>query len=1029
MPPVNPQRASFFPRADAAVLRSKQYAAPTDRPSETAPIFDHDNHTKALDIWSIEVAERIYPGSTDVWAPAIIPEKTSMQCATDRYLFPVLTRNERLRLTMLFYYTRGALQNTELQSRLQEKVYLARDTVGWEFVIAGLLNHNTYTRMVTVGLPLAVLPRRESTCAHTVNQPPGAVFTLLNMSEDWRFRESPHVEVGGLRAYAGAPLRFETEFGEHVAFGSLCVASNSVQEPLSKEQQRSLARLADWIVADIIHAHRAQRQRERRQMLDRLQQLTKLLDQDVNLEEAVKDMLHEVYPGSLVKVMQAQDNVLDLGDGTKMLTADIEHGLWEDSDYFEYLIENLNHQEPIAHRSIRTVTSQCASQRIRTYLVVGTRDFRDVYDDVDAWFVEMCAASLCRYWQDRELKEALRAKETFLRGITHQLRTPIHGILGSVELLTEELKSRNVVTTTAESTPDATPSDEQLSALDPYAYIKTIRSSAKELISTVNSLIKLNQWADVAEAQRVVAVHTIEEIEVALLNELTLLLPDDVTLRPSFIINHKLPERCDTISLDLRLFVDCIQPLLQNAIQNTAGGVVVVTITVSDDYSSMVVDVTDNGCGIKPEDQARIFDAYAKVNNHTTDAGLGLTLAAKLATLMDGCITLVSSEIGKGSRFRVSFNTPTCASSISPVQKKYEHLPPVFNRLPAEDMTSLLGNNFVDYLIGLGYTESKGPSESLLTLDYTRDLRRLYNATQQVSDDQVAICLVPENDTVINFAGQRFLRDGNVIYMKGPFTSRSIEDILAEADAVFAERAAAKATQPVLPGGGIALEPTPPATPACNVPEDTPSFTAHHLMHRGSVFPEQLVEAELTKSVAALRLAQQSPAPSPPVFDKPMTLLVDDNAVNLRLLEMYCKRRNIPYRTAKDGSEAIRLFAEHGTPADFPLTPSHTHPWLFAEETPSISATPPSTLRPFDLVLMDLQMPVCDGISATSQIRALENMYQWKRSVVLIVTGQDSPKDRLSAQEAGSDGYLVKPVGPKVLDRGVKQWFPDAWFG
>jgi hypothetical protein len=178
MLPVNPQRASFFPRADAAVLRSRQHAAPTDRPSETAPIFDHDNHTKALDLWSVEVAERVYPGSTDVWAPATIPEKTSMQCAADRYLFPVLTRNERLRLTMLYYYTRGALQDTELQSRLQEKVYLARDTVGWEFVIAGLLNHNTYTRMVTVGLPLAVLPRRESTCAHTVNQPPGVSLPL-----------------------------------------------------------------------------------------------------------------------------------------------------------------------------------------------------------------------------------------------------------------------------------------------------------------------------------------------------------------------------------------------------------------------------------------------------------------------------------------------------------------------------------------------------------------------------------------------------------------------------------------------------------------------------------------------------------------------------------------------------------------------------------------------------------------------------------------------------------------------------------
>jgi signal transduction histidine kinase/CheY-like chemotaxis protein len=849
------------------------------------------------------------------------------------------------------------------------------------------------------------------------------------MSEDWRFRESPHVEVGGLRSYAGAPLRFQTEFGEHVAFGSLCVASNEVQEPLSKEQQRSLARLADWIVADIVHAHRARRQRERRQMSDRLAQLVKLLEKDVDLEEAVKDMLHEVYPGSLIKIMQTQDGILNLGDGTNVPTADVEDGLWEDSEYFEYLIENLNHQEPVAHRSIRIVTCQCASQRIPTYLIVGTRDFQNVYDDVDAWFVQMCAVSLCRYWQDRALKEALRAKETFLRGITHQLRTPIHGILGSVELLTEELKSRNVVTETAESTPDATPSDEQLRALDPYAYIKTIRSSAKELISTVNSLIKLNQWADVAEAQRIVAVHTIEEIETTLLDELTVFLPDNVTSRPSLVINHKLPDRCDTISLDLRLFVDCIQPLLQNAVQNTAAGVVVLTLTVSEDYSSMVVDVIDNGCGIKAENQSRIFDAYEKVDNDTTDAGLGLTLAGKLATLMNGCITLVSSEIGKGSHFRVVFNDPTCASSIAPTRKKYEHLPAVFHRLPADDLTSLLGNNLAEYLTGLGYTESKSPSESLLTLDYTHDLKRLYNATKQVGDDQVAICLVPENDVVINFAGQRFLHDGNVIYMKGPFTSRSIEDILAEADAVFGEQAAAKAAPPVLPEGGIALEQTPPATPACNVPEDTPEFTAPDLIHRGSIFPKQLVEDELTKSVAALRLAQQPPTPPLPIPNKPMALLVDDNAVNLRLLEMYCKRRSIPYRTAKDGSEAVKLFVEHGTPADFTPTPSRTHPWLFAEETPAMSAPPPPVLRPFDLVLMDLQMPVCDGISATSQIRAMEKLYHWKKSVVFIVTGQDSPKDRLSAQEAGSDGYLVKPVGPKVLDRGVQQWFPDAEIG
>lgn len=179
MSSVDSKRASsFFPKADAAVFRFN-HPAPSERPSETAPIFDTHNAAKALNCWSAEVAKRIYPDKTGDWAPATIPVQPTSQCATDKYLFPVLTRNERLRLTMLYYYTRGTLEDVELQSRLQEKVYLAKDTVGWEFVIAGLLNHNTYTRMVTVGLPLAVLPRRESTCAHTVNQPPGVRLPLF----------------------------------------------------------------------------------------------------------------------------------------------------------------------------------------------------------------------------------------------------------------------------------------------------------------------------------------------------------------------------------------------------------------------------------------------------------------------------------------------------------------------------------------------------------------------------------------------------------------------------------------------------------------------------------------------------------------------------------------------------------------------------------------------------------------------------------------------------------------------------------
>lgn len=79
---------------------------------------------------------------------------------------------------MFWYYTRGILQDDELLSRLQEKTCLVEDSIGWEYVIIGLLDLNTYTRVATRNLPLVMLPRRESTCAHTVNQPMGVCQVL-----------------------------------------------------------------------------------------------------------------------------------------------------------------------------------------------------------------------------------------------------------------------------------------------------------------------------------------------------------------------------------------------------------------------------------------------------------------------------------------------------------------------------------------------------------------------------------------------------------------------------------------------------------------------------------------------------------------------------------------------------------------------------------------------------------------------------------------------------------------------------------
>lgn len=166
----------FFPKADAAILTSRHQTPPT-RPHTVGPILDPENLDKPISTWSEEVGSTLYP-SLDPNAP------TSTVCNKppgfeERYPRAILAHNERLRLSMLWYYTRDVLKAEDLLSGLQEKVHLAKESTGWEFAIIGILDVDVYIRLATVGVHLGILPRGETICAHTVTQPPGVSHDFL----------------------------------------------------------------------------------------------------------------------------------------------------------------------------------------------------------------------------------------------------------------------------------------------------------------------------------------------------------------------------------------------------------------------------------------------------------------------------------------------------------------------------------------------------------------------------------------------------------------------------------------------------------------------------------------------------------------------------------------------------------------------------------------------------------------------------------------------------------------------------------
>ncbi|KKY17329.1 putative histidine kinase hhk3p [Phaeomoniella chlamydospora] len=779
----------------------------------------------------------------------------------DPYLFPTLTRNERLRLTMLWYYTSGLMDDKELLMRLQDKLNIARELIGWEFAIMGILDNDVYTRVVTSGLPLAILPRKESTCSHTINQTPGSVFMLTDMDDDWRFKHSPHVEVGGLRSYAGTQLRCRTESGEEVALGSICVASNTVMRPLTAEKQQALVKFAEMLTAEIVTSSQLKRQRQRRLMSELLAR-TELNATPDNVEKLVLEILEKVYPAATMSIQESPEELIKLQNRSPIPVKAVQDGLWEDIRYIEDAIASLNQQKLQATRTIRAIVSRCGGMHATRFLVVASNKYQQVFDDIDATFLERCSALVSRLSQERSIKEAIEIKDRFFRGITHQLRTPIHGILGSCELLGEELSGMDAAAIVI----PGNGTHQSVMTSHVSAYLATIRSSGEELMSTINNMLKLNRWSDIERSPPSATKCRLRQLEVDLASELTQVVPESDLAQISIFFENQVSPDTSLIHVDVPLLKECLQSLLVNAVQATTAGSITIKIGTGRDFSTLRFDVIDTGCGIKSGDRQRVFDAYEKAHAISKGAGLGLTLASKIAAEMSGAVTLVSSEEGKGSHFRVELPEPGFACPIStgkPDRPKLTSLPKQCQVISAsEDLTSL-AYQFANHLESR-YEMVRAttvPTGGLAVVEYEPDAERFRRSLEKVNPGQIGVCLLPAeaNKTVAQDPAKN-----NILFYSGPFTTDVLEKISQQINQIFELRFS------------LAIHSPPPIT-----------FD----------IPLHVLEKELEDVTLETKAR--------PVFN---ALLVDDNPINLRIMRMYCEKRSIPFSDAVDGQEAVSIF-------------------------------------------------------------------------------------------------------------------------
>jgi signal transduction histidine kinase/DNA-binding response OmpR family regulator len=256
--------------------------------------------------------------------------------------------------------------------------------------------------------------------------------------------------------------------------------------------------------------------------------------------------------------------------------------------------------------------------------------------------LQLAAANRELEVRNREVERATQLKSKFLASMSHELRTPLNAIVGFSDLLAEQAAG-------------------QLNEKQ-KRFVNHIKQGSAHLLQLINDILDLSK----IEAGQLEFRCENFQIQDALPEVLSTIRP--LAMAKTITVNDKLtPDTC--VYADRIRFKQILYNLLSNAVKFTpkAGRIDIESFRDGDQAG---IAVADTGIGIRPEDQALVFEEFRQVEGATATnegTGLGLAITKRLVEQQGGTISL-ESELGKGSRFTVKLplGTPSIASNQPP---------------------------------------------------------------------------------------------------------------------------------------------------------------------------------------------------------------------------------------------------------------------------------------------------------------------------------------------------------------------------
>lgn len=252
--------------------------------------------------------------------------------------------------------------------------------------------------------------------------------------------------------------------------------------------------------------------------------------------------------------------------------------------------------------------------------------------------VRRIRAKLARLTGERDAKERLivemrkleKFRREFVSNVTHEIRTPLTGILGAVDVLVE---------------------DESLAPEDRVSMLRVLKEQSTRLDKLAQDILSLAriEHSEDDESRRNFAMCDLSDV---MKNVFTLMRPKAAAQGVGLVLlrNDKVRIACDAARIE-----EAVQNLTENALRYS--GSLTVELSLEAEGGHARISVMDRGIGIPKEHQARIFERFYRVDKARSreigGTGLGLAIVKHIAQLHGGEVSVVSAP-GEGCTFTIT---------------------------------------------------------------------------------------------------------------------------------------------------------------------------------------------------------------------------------------------------------------------------------------------------------------------------------------------------------------------------------------